>query len=422
MKILILAEGMRGDMQPCLALAQAVEKAGHDAAVIGLTRWPSPYISESGVSFTAVGRDSAAKSMETVAPRLTLGGIRGTLARAELARQVRPVLAAALDEVWAAARDGADLVAYVPGILAGQQVAERLGVPAAVVTLNPLFVPPADTAGPMSPGRVPVLSVVNWVSYAFFTLPRRGPTRAWRERTLRLPPRRGENNPWRRPDGVLAPVLAAYSRHAVPASPDARRLQVTGFWLCGVPAGWQPPPALVEFIERGDPPVYVGFGSMYMADPGKTWRIVLHALELARVRAVIAIGWSGGDVAQAGKNVYVADQVPHGWLFPRVAAVVHHGGAGTIGAALAAGRPQVICPWFYDQPFWADRMRQLGVAGTAAPLRRHTPATLAAAIREAVSDDGMRKRAEILSQAVRAENGAETAVKILEKIHREGRP
>lgn len=422
MKILILAEGMRGEMQPCLTLAGAMEAAGHRAAIIGLTRWPSPYISESGVSFTPVGSDGAAKSMQTVAPRLTVGGIRGTLARAELARRVRPVLTATLDEVWAAARDGADLVAYVPGILAGQQVAERLGVPAVVITLNPQFVPPADTARPPWPGRVPMASILNRVSYAAFTLPHKRPTRAWRERTLQLPPRRGDNDPWRRPDGVLAPVLAAYSRHVVPVSEDARRLEVTGFWLSGIPAGWQPPPALVEFIGRGDPPVYVGFGSMHMADPGKTWQTVLQAIETARMRAVIAIGWSGGDVATAGKNVYVTDQVPHGWLFPQVAAVVHHGGAGTTGAALAAGRPQVICPWFYDQPFWADRMRQCGVAGTAAPLRRHTAATLAAAIREAGSDESMLRRAEILGQAARAENGTEAAVKILERIHREARP
>lgn len=416
MRVLILAEGMRGEMQPCLALARAMTAAGHHARVIGLTRWPSPYISESGVSFTPVGRDSAAKSMETVAPRLTLGGLRGALARAELARQVRPALPAMLDEVWAAASEGADLVAYVPGILAGQQVAERLGVPGVVMSLNPLFVPTRDTD---NPGYTPAPSLLNRLSYALFTLPHRGPTHAWRERTLRLPPRHGELDPVRRPDGGLAPVLAAYSRHVVRAPSDAPHVHVTGFWPSEVPADWAPPPDLAEFVENGEPPVYVGFGSMHMTAPERTWRTVLRAIELAQTRAVIAVGWSGGVIGDAGKNVYVTDQVPHHWIFPRAAAVVHHGGAGTTGAALASGRPQLICPWFYDQPFWARRLRELGVAGAAAPLRRHTPATLAAAIRESVTDEDMRERARVLGQAVRAENGAETAVKVLERIRQE---
>jgi sterol 3beta-glucosyltransferase len=416
MKVLILAEGMRGEMQPCLALARALEAAGHRAEVIGLTRWPSAYISESGVSFTPVGKDSAAKSMESVAPRLTLGGIRGMLARTELARQVRPALTAMLDEVWAVAAEGADLVAYVPGILGGQQVAERLGVPGVVVSLNPLFVPTKDTA---NPGYTPAPSVLNRLSYAFFTLPHRGPTHVWRERTLKLPPRHGELDPVRRPDGSLAPVLAAYSRHVVPAPSDAEHVQVTGFWPSDIPAGWCPSPELIKFMEGEEPPVYVGFGSMHMTAPEKTWRTVLRAIDLAGVRAVIAVGWSGGTIRDAGKNVYATDQVPHSWIFPRAAAIVHHGGAGTTGAALAAGRPQLICPWFYDQPFWARRMRELGVSKATIPLHKHTPATLAAAIRESVEDGDMKERARVLGRAVRAENGAENAVKILERIHQE---
>lgn len=419
MKVLILAEGTRGDIQPFLALAQAIEAAGHRAAVIGLTRWPSAYIAESGVSFTLVGKGAAAEPYTSLFPRLTLGGIREVLARAEIARRLRPVLTATLEEVWAAASEGADVVAFTPGLLAGQQVAERLGVPAAAVAFDPRLVPAGETANRL-PGR-PVPKARNWLPYprSLFAWPYRGPTRTWRERTLQLPPRRGDSDPWRRPDGGPAPVLGAYSRHVVPPSSAASQVCVTGFWLSGIPGQWQPPPDLARFVERGDPPVYVGFGSMHMTAPGQTWRTVLSAIEQARVRAVVAVGWSGGDVAAPGENVYVTDQVPHAWLFPRARAIVHHGGAGTTAAALAAGRPQVICPWFADQPFWGSKMRELGVAGNATALHRHTPASLAAAIGKAASDQGLRRLAETMGEAVRAENGAESAVKFLEQIHKE---
>lgn len=422
MKILILTEGTRGDVQPCLALAQAVTAVGHQATVVGWTRWPSPYISESRVNFTPVGRDNELKPMGTVASRLTLGGIRGMVARVQLAHQIRPVIPAVLDEIWATAGDS-DLVVHLPGIMAGQHIAEKLGVPAVVLTFAPMYVPTGDMANPLLRYRAPAPRTLNRASYAItplLWLLLRRPTRAWREQSLGLPWRRRGHDPLCRPGGGPAPVLGAYSRHVISEPSDARNhVEVTGFWLSSAPEDWLPPPELADFIGRGDPPVYVGFGSMPVDARDQAWRTVLDAIEQARVRAVITVGWSGSAIGDAGDNVHITDEVPHGWLFPLVAAVVHHGGAGTTGAALAAGRPQVICPCFLDQPFWADKMRQLGVASSATPLRKHTTATLAAAIRKAVSDHGLRRQAEIIGQAVRAENGAESAVKFLEKIHKE---
>jgi sterol 3beta-glucosyltransferase len=190
---------------------------------------------------------------------------------------------------------------------------------------------------------------------------------------------------------------------------------VTGYWFLDAPAGWQPPPALVQFLQSGPPPVYVGFGSMFMeAGPEKT-AIVLKALRLAGQRAVLATGWGGLSPVDATDEVFVLEAAPHDWLFPQVAAVVHHGGAGTTGAGLRAGKPSVICPVVGDQPFWGRRVAALGAGPPPVPKATLTVERLADAIRRAVGDDGLRRRAAALGETIRAEDGLGRAV---DYIHR----
>ncbi|MFI7699960.1 glycosyltransferase [Nonomuraea sp. NPDC049480] len=138
------------------------------------------------------------------------------------------------------------------------------------------------------------------------------------------------------------------------------------------------------------------------------------AIRLAGVRAVLVTGWGGVRLDDVPEGILVLDQVPHDWLFPRMAAIVHHGGSGTTGAALAAGRPQVVCPFVADQPFWAARMHAAGVA--PAPQRPLTAESLAAAIRLAVTDRALAERAQSLGERVRAEDGITAAVKVLEWV------
>ena len=149
-------------------------------------------------------------------------------------------------------------------------------------------------------------------------------------------------------------------------------------------------------------------------DAARTTRIVLGALERAGQLGVLATGWGGLAAADLPPNVYMLAEAPHDWLLPQMAAVVHHGGAGSTAAGLRAGVPTVICPFFGDQPFWGRRVATLGVGPQPIPQRRLTIDALSAAIRAAVSDPMMRERATALGKTIRAEDGIGQAVARIE--------
>ena len=149
------------------------------------------------------------------------------------------------------------------------------------------------------------------------------------------------------------------------------------------------------------------------ADPARLTRTVLEAIALAGQRAVVATGWGGLAATDTPPGVFITDAVPHDWLFPLVAAVVHHGGAGTTAAGLRAGRPTVVCPFFGDQAFWGRRVAALGAGPAPILQRRLNVDALAAALRAAATDAGMRERAAALGARVRAERGVEQAVEVI---------
>jgi UDP:flavonoid glycosyltransferase YjiC (YdhE family) len=170
---------------------------------------------------------------------------------------------------------------------------------------------------------------------------------------------------------------------------------------------------LVDFITAGPPPVCIGFGSMSSRDPQQLGDLVLRAVRRARVRAVLLSGW-GGLTHEGGDDLFVAAEAPHDWLYPQMAAVVHHGGAGTTGAAFSAGVPTVIVPFAVDQPFWASRVTALGVGPSPIPRKRLTDQKLGDALRVATTDNAMSRRAADLGAQIRAEHGVLTAVQHLE--------
>jgi sterol 3beta-glucosyltransferase len=233
----------------------------------------------------------------------------------------------------------------------------------------------------------------------------------WRRETLGLRDARSGAGDLARADGRPVPVLLAFSPHVVPRPSDwPASVAVTGYWFLDSEPGWAPPPALSAFLAAGPPPVFVGFGSMAGRDPARAARTVLDAVARSGERAVVVTGWGGLRVDDPPAGVYVAETVPYDWLLPRVAAVVHHGGAGTLAAGLRAGKPSVVCPFVADQPFWGARVAALGVGPAPIPQRRLTAEGLAAAIRVAVTDPAMRARAERLGAAIRSEDGVAAAV------------
>ena len=181
------------------------------------------------------------------------------------------------------------------------------------------------------------------------------------------------------------------------------------------PSAWQPPAELVHFLESGPPPVYIGFGSMNAGDGEEKVRVVLRALEISQQRGIILIGSGGLVRAAESPNVFYVEKIPHDWLFPRMAAVVHHGGAGTTGAGLRAGVPSIITPVAADQYAWAEQVMKSGVGPSVPDLKSLTAEKLAGAIQMAINDVTLRSQAAQLGRKIRAETGVARAVDIIER-------
>jgi sterol 3beta-glucosyltransferase len=205
------------------------------------------------------------------------------------------------------------------------------------------------------------------------------------------------------PTACLLPVPADFPPH----------VHITGYWFLDAQPDWQPSPELVEFLENGTPPIYVGFGSMGMKGAAKRAQIILQALKASRQRGLLARGWGGLKAAELPSNVFMLDEAPHDWLFPRVAAVVHHGGAGTTAAGLCAGKPSIICPFLGDQPFWGNLIYQRGVGPTPIPQKKLTADNLADAITQTIQDPAMNQRAAELGNKIRLEDGITRAIEVI---------
>ncbi|MGE3908167.1 MAG: glycosyltransferase, partial [Chloroflexota bacterium] len=235
----------------------------------------------------------------------------------------------------------------------------------------------------------------------------------WREESLDLPPI-GLLGPAFRRDRTT-PMLLCYSPVISPAPRDWPAWHhVTGTWFLDPPADFQPPAEIVEFLADGPPPVSVGFGSMVARDAERLTGLVVKALRLAGKRGILLGGWSGLGERIEGDDMLAVRSVEHHWLFPQVAAVIHHGGSGTTASGIRAGVPSIVTPFFADQPFWARRVYELGVGPAPLPQQKLTPEKLAAAIRRATEDQGIRARAAKLGAAVQAEDGVGRAAAVFE--------
>jgi UDP:flavonoid glycosyltransferase YjiC (YdhE family) len=212
------------------------------------------------------------------------------------------------------------------------------------------------------------------------------------------------------------PLLGAYSPAVIPHPPDwPEQVHITGYWFQKDLSAWHPSDELQAFLEKGEPPVYVGFGSMGGRNPEDFAAIVLEALAINGQRGLLLTGWGGMNVMRVPDNVFVLNSAPHSWLFPRMAAVVHHGGAGTTAEGLRAGVPTVIVPFIVDQRFWGERIKALGIGPEPIPAKKLTADKLAAAIRAATTDSEMKARAAALGKAIRAEDGVDNPVAIVKQ-------
>jgi sterol 3beta-glucosyltransferase len=418
MKITALALGSRGDVQPAVALGVGLQNAGYEVCVN--THAPfQEMVLDAGLEFCLIETNPIEVLESDVGRAVMEGGGNPLRQMRDFAELMHPHMLSVGADCWAACR-GAEALLYAQvSWYFGPHIAERLDIPAIATLLHPEYsngVIPGYSF-PIQRNLGSALNKLTWVMEdAMNWYPLRSVINQWREEQLDLPaiPRRVIHQRQLRRE--KNPTVFGFSPSVWPKPPDwGGHIDVTGYWFLEAPNDWEPPDGLVDFLATGPPPVYVGFGSMSTRRSEEITDVVLQALALSGQRGLLAKGWGGLSDMDLPENLFELESAPHDWLFPQMAAAVHHGGAGTTAASLRAGIPTIILPFWADQPFWGHRVFELGVGPRPIPQKQLTTELLADAITLVASDQEMQQRAAELGRQIRAEDGITRAA---EFIHR----
>jgi UDP:flavonoid glycosyltransferase YjiC (YdhE family) len=413
----MIAVGTRGDVQPLVALAKGLRRAGHTVRVATTDEFEA-LVCEQGLDYFALS-GSPSQMIQGADLQAAMGGEGNALSLIRgIVRTIRPQFTQGVREAYAVCQGADAVIVSMLGFYAGYHAAEKLGIPffeGYVLPARPTRAFPSvllNSAASLG-GLGNRLSHVLLTRFAWLII-QPVVNRARRE-ALDLPPVSFPRL-FRSLEARRQPVLNGYSPLVLPRPADWPAWHhVTGWWFLDQPPGWEPPVDLLAFLEAGPPPVYIGYGSMAGRSPERIGALALEALRLTDQRGLLLTGWGGLKVSDLPDSVFVVESAPHDWLFPRMAAVVHHGGSGTTAAGLRAGAPSILVPFGGDQYLWGCRVRDLGVGPAAIPRRRLTAERLAEAIRQAVGDQDMRERAAALGAGIRAEDGVGRAVAIIEE-------
>lgn len=392
-RVALAAEGTRGDVHPLLALGERLRARGHDVVVCA----PPDFrgcAEARGLEFRPIAR-AVRDYLEQQAAMLHAGPLK---VLAEVRRFFESNAPAQFRDLADALEDGVDLVLSAGTQIAASSVAEKLGAPHRFVAYCPTLIPSPEHPPAVLPSQM---------------LPRWGNRLAWRathamiDRFMRPTIERERARLGLGPPRDLyrlalsdRPILATDPELAPPPGDFRGELQQV---RCLHPYAEEPlPEKLLDFLAAGEPPVYVGFGSMTDPDPVRSTRLVVEAADRAGFRAVLSAGWAGLGGTGLPASVAVVDSVCHAALFRRVAAVVHHGGAGTTTTAARAGVPQVLVPHVLDQHYWAHRVRVLGLGPPALRRERLSADALALALRSLRDNELVAERAAELGRELRA--------------------
>jgi len=426
MRILLSAVGTRGDVQPALALGVRLKQAGYEVRVAAFQDYRE-LVSGYGLEFFPLQMD-----MQALTSRYTRTGVMesGMLAirfLPELMGMMQRIYEQMAQDFLSASQDCAALVGSPAAFWLTSAVASKLGMAYFESSMFPgtptqafpsIFWPWHSNPGTGGGLR----GWYNRLTYGLFSGPiwlvMRPVVNRCRTKILGLPPLAlfGKLG---KPEAQAAPLLVGFSEHVIPRPADwGEQVYVTGYWFLDTPA-YEPPADLAKFLAGGPPPVYVGSGSMPSHDPKQMAALATRALRLAGQRGLLftGLGVAGRGMQQPGsaEDVFSLESAPHDWLFPRMAAVVHHGGAGTTAAGLRVGVPSILVPIVADQLLWAQRAGALGVGPKPIPRSRLTAERLAEAITQAENDPELRQRAAALGEKIRAEDGVGEALRIIEQ-------
>lgn len=429
-RIRLISVGSRGDLQPYLAILLELQHRGHQVTLIG------------SVNFQAVAESHAVPFLPLPGDFTTLLNSEAGLAlmQGKPVRLISDALLRELLETAHAAMEGTDLLLVSPLCLWGYHLAEATGCRLVVLSPVPIMAtgdfpflgfpasPPSKSGGRT---RRLLRRRLNRSSYRLVSLLKwRQDSRviqAFRRERLGLKPLPWGGAQSRRtpPAHLVDPtVLHLISCQVLPRPVDWKAsASLTGFCFLEprsadgaiLPTPYSPDRDLTAFLENGPAPFYAGFGSMITCDPEALAAGVVEASQLAGARLILSPGW-GRVVPRAAlpADVFLLEECPHSWLFPRVQAAIHHGGAGTTATTLRYGIPSTVVAFFADQPAWGRTLERLGVSPATHRLKSLNAEALAASIRALASEPRFRKRAQELQKCLAGEDGVACTVNAIE--------
>lgn len=411
----IVASGTRGDVQPYIALGAGLQQAGNNVRLLASENF-EPLVVEAGLDFASTGENiEAILQSEEWRKTTESGNFLTILAKMQSEMKKR---AAGIAQIMPNLLKGSDLIITgMSGIGGVFSIADMHHIPLIQAYVVP-FMPTGEFPAPLVP-KLPIGGMVNRLSFHVMR------QMFWQNTKIADVAMRQAvglgKAPFWGPFATLnrrkVPALYGYSRYVLPRPHDwPDNHYVTGYWFLDTAAEWIPPTDLIDFLNAGKPPVYIGFGSMVSRNSEEAGTIALEALQRSGQRGILAAGWGGLKASHLPDTVFPIASISHSWLFPRMAAVVHHGGAGTTAAGLRAGVPAIIIPFMGDQAFWGARVASLGVGTQPIPRKKLTAERLAEAISEAVSNTTMQQKAASLGQKIRNEKGVEAAVSLVEQL------
>ena len=409
MRFTMITIGSTGDVRPYVLLGRELQSRGHEVKITSFAPFRE-MVEKAGLKFHPISGDVTRMMASIMKP-----GVTGFTYLQHFESAIRDVAGPLLRDLQTSCEDAEAIVCTFFGSTA-YSIAEKNHIPCIQTQYYPMDYNasvPISSAPGLKLGKAWNKTTYKVGYLLINTLEKRYLTGWRREQGMRV--RKIRPRPDYTINGHTIPVLYAMSPLLLPR-PLAwnEHIHMTGFWTSQEKEPFTPPAELAEFLEKGPQPVYIGFGSMVSGDMGKTLAMVLAAIRESGVRAVLAKGWGGSDI-QVPKSVYLADYVPHDWLFEQVSAVVHHGGAGTTAAGLKAGKPTLVIPFGGDQPFWGSRVRALGCGPK--PIRREnlTVEKLAKGLTELTATPAYGVAAQELGIRLNQENGTANAADIIER-------
>ena len=410
MNITIFAAGSRGDIQPCVALGTGLKQAGYSIRLAVPENFSS-FIMSHGLDFFPLHGDvQEIMASDTGRNFMEKGGGNPIKSIRTMRSLISPVVKRMVNDAYNACQNADAIICL--GVMAGfgKSIAESLQLPLILVEPTPLLPTRAFAAAswPVQKDMGKALNYFSGVSMLRVVWQWYEPFINDFRNSLNLQKLtfRDFNHLFR-----STPIIGAYSPEIIPHPTDwPDSVHITGYLFLNHELDWQPSAELTDFLDHGDPPVYIGFGSMSGRDPESLANLIFDVLSQTGQRGLLATGWGGVRPENTPDNVFILDSAPHSWLFPRMSVLIHHGGAGTTAEGLRSGVPMVIVPFSFDQPFWGERIRSLGLGSAPISLKRLTSDRLIKAIQTVINEPAIKERSRTMGEIIRAENGVRNAV------------